>query len=109
MRQVVDLQAEIREFEALGVQVLAVMTDSPGDLAEEADYQGISRIPMLSDADATMSRSYDALGRGMHSDKPGHTFVLVDKDGRIRWRKDYSEMYVPVANILNAVRDALAD
>ena len=109
MRQVVDLQAEIGEFEALGVQVLAVMTDSPGDLAEEADYQGITRIRMLSDADAAMSTSYDALGRGMHSDKPGHTFVLVDKDGRIRWRKDYSEMYVPVANILKPVRDALGD
>ena len=109
MRQVVDLQAEIKEFEVLGVQVLAVMTDPVGDLAEEADCQGITRIPMLSDADATMSRSYDALGRGMHSDKPGHTFVLVDEDGRIRWRKDYSEMFVPVANILKAVLDALGD
>ncbi len=72
MRQVVDLQAEIGEFEALGVQVLAVMTDPAGDLADKADYQGITRIPMLSDADAAMSRSYDALGRGMHSDKPAH-------------------------------------
>src|SRR3990172_4220059 len=109
MRQVVDLQAEMGEFESFGVQVLAVMTDPRGDLAEEADYQGISRIPMLSDADAAMSTSYDALGRGMHSDKPGHTFVLVDTDGRIRWRNDYSEMYVPVANILKAVLDALGD
>src|SRR3989304_5856468 len=109
MRQVVDLEGARRVFRSRGGVVLAWMRATPGDLADEADYQGITRIPMLSDADASMSGSYDALGRGMHADKPGHTFVLVDKDGRIPWRKDYSEMYVPVANILNAVRDALAD
>ncbi len=107
MRQVVDLQGEIGQFEALGVQVLAVTTDSLGLLREAADENAISIIPLLSDADSSVSGAYDTLGRGMHADRPGHTFILVDKEGDIRWRRDYSEMYVPLDDIINAVRQAL--
>ncbi len=47
-----------------------------------------------------MSRAYDVLGQGMHSDTAGHTFILVDRDGRIRWRRDYEEMFVPPETLL---------
>ena len=109
MKQVVDLQEDLGQFKDVDVQVLAVSTDSVDDLREMAAENDVSEIPLLSDGDTSVSRAYGVLGKGMHSDKPGHTFVLVDKDGRIRWRKDYSEMYVPVANILTTVRDALGD
>lgn len=91
----------------MGVQILAVTTDPLGDLRNAADENNISTIPMLSDADTGVSRAYDALGRGMHADTPGHTFVLIDKRGIIRWRQDYSEMYVPDSDILDAVQQAL--
>ncbi len=103
----VDLQGETGQFEALGVQVLAIMTDSLGLLRESADENAISAIPLLSDADSSVSRAYDTLGRGMHADRPGHTFILVGREGDILWRKDYSEMYVPVEDIVSAVRRAL--
>jgi len=87
--------------------VLAVSTDSLNDLQEMATENDVSEIPLLSDADASVSWAYGVLGKGMHSDKPGHTFVLVDPQGVIQWRRDYSEMYVPNDDILEAVRDAL--
>ena len=87
--------------------MLAVSTDSLNDLEEMAVENGLSEIPLLSDGDASVSQAYGVLGKGMHSDKPGHTFVLVDPQGVIQWRRDYSEMYVPNDDILEAVRDAL--
>ena len=68
----------------------------------------VSEIPLLSDTDASVSRAYGVLGKGMHSDKPGHTFMLIDQRGVIQWRRDYSEMYVPNEQVLEAVRTVLA-
>lgn len=83
------------------------MTDPLDHLRDAARENDISRIPMLSDTDTRVSRAYDALGKGMHADTPGHTFVLIDKRGVILWRNDYSEMYVPDDDILDAVQQAL--
>ena len=87
--------------------MLAVSTDSLDDLQEMAADNGLSEIPLLSDGDASVSGAYGVLGKGMHSDKPGHTFVLVDRRGVIQWREDYSEMYVPNEKVLEALRAAL--
>jgi len=104
----VDLQGDLEKFAALDVQVVAITTDPLDSLREAGDENQISKLPMLSDSSGEVSKAYDVLGRGMHSDKPGHTFVLIDKEGLIRWRKDYSEMYVPNEDLLEAVRNALA-
>jgi len=88
--------------------VLAVSTDSLDDLQEMAVENDVSEIPLLSDAAASVSGAYGVLGKGMHSDTPGHTFMLIDRRGVIRWRKDYSEMYVPNEEVLEAVRTVLA-
>jgi hypothetical protein len=50
-----------------------------------------------------MSTDYDMLGLGMHSDMPGHSFVLVDRRGVIRWRHDYTTMYVPPNELLKEI------
>ena len=89
--------------------MLAISTDSLDDLQEMAADNGLSEIPLLPDGDASVSQAYGVLGKGMHSDKPGHTFVLIDPQGVIQWREDYSEMYVPNEKVLEAARAALAD
>ena len=103
-----DLQGDLEKFVELDIQVIAITTDSLDSLREAADENRISKLPMLSDSTGEVSKAYDVLGRGMHSDKPGHTFVLIDRQGLIRWRKDYSEMYVPNEDLLEAIRQALA-
>ena len=104
-----DLQGELGEFEALDVRVVAITTDTLDELREAARENAISKVPVLSDSTGEVSKTYDVLGKGMHSDKPGHTFVLIDPQGVIQWRRDYSEMYVPNEKVLGAVRAALAD
>jgi hypothetical protein len=36
----------------------------------------------------------------MHANLPGHSFVLVDASGRIRWRGDFPSMYVSTNELL---------
>lgn len=59
-------------------------------------------------ADPTMAviRAYEANKYGMMGEsRAGHTFLLVNGDGRIVWRADYGgapnyTMYVPVEDVL---------
>ena len=79
-------------------------------LREAVDQYGIS-TPMISDEDRDMSMAFDTLGRGMHSDTPGHAFVLVDESGTVVWQRDYwldpsRTMYVKPATLLADLADA---
>jgi hypothetical protein len=47
-----------------------------------------------------MSTAYGTLGQG---NTDGHTFVLLDRAGRIRWRRDYTTMYVPPNQLFTAI------
>jgi hypothetical protein len=69
---------------------------------------------MAVDADSSTSESYDVLRWAIASGEPGHTFVLVDKEGKIRWIRDYGApdlaertMYVPLDEMVQQVRDSL--
>jgi len=111
-KQAEDLQADFTKFRDLDVRVFIVMFDSPALLREEASRRGLADIPILSDTDLQVTRSFDALG-GMHADKPRHAFVLIDKGGNISWRWDYAgedvnQMYISDQIILQQVRQALS-
>ena len=66
---------------------------------------GITDVPMLVDADHTVSEAYDVLQWAVGTGEPGHTFILVDTDGKIAWIQDYGapenggSMYVPVEEL----------
>lgn len=65
-------------------------------------------MPILADEGARVSDTYDARTYAMTWMKPprdGHSFILVGKDGRIRWRADYGgppkyTMFLPVDAIV---------
>ena len=40
---------------------------------------------------------------------PGHTFILVGKDGNVLWREDYGSttMYVQMSELIASVKSAL--
>ncbi len=103
-----DLQKDER-FSSLGVEVVSIAPDPIPDLTREAKQYGITS-PFLSDAGNKIAYAYDVMKWAAPSGEPGHTFVLVDKDGRIRWIRDYGApenggvMYVAVEELYEAVR-----
>jgi peroxiredoxin len=111
MQQIVDLQ-NYPQFQDLDVAFLSIAFDSPEVLAEGAEEIGI-KIPLLTDMDRTISASYGVLQWAVATGEPGHTFVLVDKDGTIAWIRDYGApenggvMYVPVEELVMEIKTHL--
>lgn len=110
-RQVDDVQADLAKFRDVGIdEVVAISIDSLSAQRQRAQTRGIG-MPVLADVDRSVSAAYDALSYGMMGGStPGHTFVLVGPDGRIRWRADYGgapnfTMFVPNETLLAELRD----
>ncbi len=102
--QIQDLQARVQVLEDRGLVLVNITPDEPGILLKAAEAYEIT-TPLVSDEDRDMSRAYDVLGKegAMHADTPGHTFILVDADGQIRWRRDYATMYVDPEELFAAL------
>lgn len=81
-----DLHDNTR-FQRLDAELLSISPDSVEDWAEQIREFGIE-TPSLSDADNKVATAYGVMQWAMGSE-PGHTFVLVDKQGTIRWIRDY--------------------
>lgn len=84
------------------------MTDPLSDLKAEARDKNIHGV-VASDADKKVSELYDAMQASMHpGSKPGHTFVLVNKSGKMIWRWDWighgKPMYVQVNDLFDDVQ-----
>src|SRR6266498_3044998 len=106
MKQVVDLQTST-QFQSLGVELLSISPDSLRAWAKEGASMGI-RTPMLSDTGNRVANLYGVMAWAMGSE-PGHTFVLVDAEGRVRWIHDYGApdhgglMYVTPQDLVSQV------
>lgn len=104
MKQVVDLEGS-PEFLSMNVKLVSIAIDPLEELALAAQ-QYRTTSPLLSDQGHLVSESYGVLRWAMASGEPGHTFVLVGKDGRVRWVRDYGalensgRMYVPVPELM---------
>ncbi|MEO6197368.1 MAG: redoxin domain-containing protein [Dehalococcoidia bacterium] len=105
--QIVDLEADWIRLQGLDVELVSIMVDSLPELKAEAEDRGITGI-VASDPDKSASEKYQALEASMHPGaKPGHTFVLVNKYGRIIWRWDWAghgnPMYMEVDEVFDNV------
>ena len=90
--------------------MLSVGVDPVEALAADARRLGIT-TPFLSDFGRKVARAY---GLPMvWSGKPGHIFILVGKDGVIKWAKDYAipgenpVMYVSPGEIRDEIINVL--
>lgn len=75
-------------FRRLDTELLSISPDSVEDWAEQVKEFGIE-TPVLSDAANKVATAYGVMQWAMPGGEPGHTFVLVDKQGTIRWIRDY--------------------
>jgi peroxiredoxin len=102
LEQIQSLERMSGQLEKRHVALVSITPDSPAQLHQAvAEYK--IHTPLLSDESRRMSTDYDVLGLGMHADMPGHTFILVDRHGVIRWRHDYTKMFVPPNELLKAI------
>jgi peroxiredoxin len=118
-KQLEDIQKEYGKFESLDIEVLAITVDPLNALIKESQKRGIT-LPVLDDGvDLSVSKAYNVLDQSMHpGSRPGHSFILIGKDGNIIWKKDYypagqnmggmnmnmgGKMYVPVEELLKEI------
>ena len=102
------------EFLALNVAYVSIAFDSAAEQAPATTEYGISGVPMLVDAEHSVSEAYDVLKWAVATGEPGHTFILVNADGEIAWIRDYGSpdlpnpvMYVPPVDQVDQIRDNL--
>jgi peroxiredoxin len=111
MQQIVDLQND-PAFQSLDVAFLSIAFDSTAVLQQVGQEYG-TQIPLLTDGDHTISEAYGVLQWAVDSGEPGHTFVLVDREGKISWIQDYGApenrgvMYVPVEELVGEIKSRL--
>jgi len=112
MQQIVDLHKDAN-FQEQGVQIVSIAFDPPEEQAAGVVEYGITGVPMLTDADGKVSESYDVMQWAVGTGEPGHTFILVDKGGKIAWIRDYGApengglMYVPSEELIAHIMESL--
>lgn len=76
-----------------------------------AEDEGIT-LPLLSDVDNRVANAYGVM-QWQVMGEPGHTFVLVGKNGKVAWIGDYGDpshgglMYVEPSEVIEKVNGHL--
>lgn len=110
--QLRDLERSTAQLKALGIDQVVSITTEPLEVLNQRAAQEKISIPLLSDASVQVSTAYTTNNYTMMNDRyDGHSFILVDGQGLIRWRADYGgapryTMYVPMANLLAEIKRA---
>jgi peroxiredoxin len=92
-------------FAAAGVKVLPVVMNTAAQITPDLIRYGV-KSPYLLD-DGTISKAYDALGKGMHEGLPGHGFVFIDKAGVQRWQGNYPSMWLAPTELMATIKPYL--
>lgn len=95
------------EFKTSGIVVLPIVMNTAAQIRADMSSEGV-QTPFLIDADGSVSRAYGTLGKGMHANLPGHSFVLVDPNGQRRWYGEYPSMYLSPGDLLTQIRSHLS-
>jgi peroxiredoxin len=103
--QMGEIEKQAAAFEKLGVTVLPIVMNTREQITADMDANGVT-TPFLLD-DGTVSEEYGTLGKGMHAGLPGHSFVLIDEQGRQRWYGEYPSMWLAPQDLLDEVRSKL--
>jgi len=105
--QMVEIEQHADALERAGLSVIPIAVNRMGDVQRQVAELGLG-IPWAVDESKEVSAAYGVLGTGMHADLPGHSFVLIDGSGRIRWNEAYPSMFVKTKELLETLRPSLA-
>lgn len=104
--QMGEIEKRKADFDTLGITVLPIVMNTKADITADMNRYGVT-TPFLLD-DGSVSKAYGTLGKGMHADLPGHSFVLIDAAGVQRWYGEYPSMWLDPTDLLREVRSRLA-
>jgi peroxiredoxin len=105
--QMVELEQSADRLAAAGVEVVPIVANPAEAVLPELQRFGLV-TPYLIDEGTSVSQAYGMLGQGMHANLPGHGFVLVDREGALRWKMEYPSMFVSADDLLAAVEPYLS-
>lgn len=112
--QLQAIDANLNLFKTLGIShIESIAIDPVSALASVSKSYSITTT-VLADPTARVSNSYHVNNFGMmNGSEDGHSFILVGRSGKIRWRADFGgpphyTMYVPVNNLITDMRVALS-
>ncbi len=100
--QMVELERHSDRFTKAGIEVVPIVANPMATVIPELQRFGLS-TPYLIDRSTSVSQAYGMIGHGMHAGLPGHGFVLVDRQGEIRWTEEYPSMFVSAEDLLAAL------
>ena len=103
--QMGEIEKKKADFDALGITVLPIVMNSRADITADMARYGVT-TPFLLD-DGSASKAYGTLGKGMHADLPGHSFVLIDAAGVQRWYGEYPSMWLEPKDLLAEIDSRL--
>ena len=101
-----EIEKQVAAFEKLDVTVLPIVMNTREQITADMTANGVT-TPFLLD-DGTVSEAYGTLGKGMHAGLPGHSFVLIDRQGRQRWYGEYPSMWLAPQDLLDEIRSNLS-
>jgi peroxiredoxin len=104
--QMGEIEKQAAAFEKLDVTALPIVMNTREQITADMEANGV-RTPFLLD-DGSASEAYGTLGKGIHAGLPGHSFVLIDKQGRQRWYGEYPSMWLAPQDLLDEIRSKLA-
>ena len=103
--QMKAIEQKQAEYSEAGFTVLPIVMNSKAQISEDAAAYAV-QTPFLID-DGSASAAYGTLGKGMHANMPGHSFVVIDKSGVVRWSGEYPSMWLDPMDLLATATAAI--
>lgn len=88
--QLFALQSDIRYFQELGGEVVAISPDPPETTNARFKEYGAFKFPVLSDPDNKVAEAYGVFtpGGDKKNDVKLHGTFIIDREGRVKWAYD---------------------
>lgn len=105
--QIQALQQHVQHLNGRSLTLVSITNDDAAALRQAGQGYKIT-TPLIADESGAIVKSFGVMGGspsgvGMHSNTADHTFVLVDKAGRVRFIKDYPRMWIDVNELLKSL------